>query len=79
MYISHSSISLTMLIVRDLLLLYSYFEKGCRKKVHATIPKRFVGGFEVHCSSKKFEKMAREAMDVCLQVLKESNKRGFDS
>ena len=47
--------------------------------MHATIPKSFVGGFEVHCSSKKFEKMAREAMDVCLQVLKESNKRGFDS
>ena len=53
-----------MLIVRDLLLLYSYFEKGCRKKVHATIPKSFVGGFEVHCSSKKFEKMAREALGV---------------
>ena len=68
-----------MLIGRDLLLLYSYFEKGCRKKVHATIPKSFVGGFEVHCSSKKFEKMAQEAMDVCLQVLKKSNKRGLDS
>ena len=34
--------------------------------MHATIPKGIVGGFEVHCSSKKFEKMAREAVDVCL-------------
>ena len=25
---------------------YSYFEKGCRKKVHATIPKGIVGDFE---------------------------------
>ena len=55
---------------------YSYFEKGCRKKVHATIQKSFEGGFEVHCSSKKFEKMAREAMDVCLQVLKGKQQKG---
>ena len=33
----------------------------------------------VHCSWKKFERMAREAMDMCLRVLKESNKRSFDS
>ena len=25
---------------------HSYFEKGCRKKVNATIPKGIVGGFE---------------------------------
>ena len=25
---------------------FNYFEKGCRKKVHATIPKGIVGGFE---------------------------------
>ena len=25
---------------------YSYFEKCCRKNVHATIPKGIVGGFE---------------------------------
>ena len=47
--------------------------------MHATIPKGVVGGFEVHCSSKKFKKMTREAMDVCLRVLKESNKCRFDS
>ena len=34
--------------------------------MHATIPKGIVGGFEVHCSSKKFEKVAQEAVDVCL-------------
>ena len=44
-----------------------------------TIPKGIVGGFEVHCSSKKFGLMAREAMDICLWVLKESNKCRFDS
>ena len=33
----------------------------------------------MHCSSKKFEKMVREATDICLRVLKESNKSMFDS
>ena len=40
---------------------------------------RYCGWFWVHCFSKKFERMAREAMDVCLRVLKESNKSRFDS
>ena len=40
---------------------------------------RYCGWFWVHCSSKKFERMAREAMDICLRVLKESNKSRFDS
>ena len=31
------------------------------------------------CSSKKFEKMAREATDICLRVLKESDKSMFYS
>ena len=31
------------------------------------------------CSSKKFERMVREATDICLRVLKESNKSRFDS
>ena len=42
-------------------------------------PERYCGRFWVHCSSKKFERMAQEAMDVCLCVLKESNKGRFDS
>ena len=32
--------------VRFDILVYSYFEKGCRKKGHATIPKGIVGSFE---------------------------------
>ena len=42
-------------------------------------PERYCGWFLVHCSSKKFERMALEAVDVCLRVLKESSKSRFDS
>ena len=42
-------------------------------------PKRYCGWFRVHCFSKKFQRMAREAMDVCFRVLKESNKSRFYS
>ena len=48
-------------------------------KVHATTPKGLVGGFEFTVFLKKFERMTQEAMDVCLWVLKESNKSRFDS
>ena len=50
-------------------------------KVHATIPKDILISFEFTFlqTPKKFERMAREAMDVCLRVLKESNKSRFDS
>ena len=47
--------------------------------MHTTIPKGIVGDFEFTVFSMKFERMAQEAMDVCLQVLKESNKSSFDS
>ena len=42
-------------------------------------PERYYGRFWVHCSSKNFERIAREAMDMCQWVLKESNKSRFDS
>ena len=42
-------------------------------------PERYCGWFSVHCFTNKFQRMAREAMDVCLRVLKESNKSRFDS
>ena len=42
-------------------------------------PERYCGWVWVRCSSQKFEGMTGEAMDVCLRVLKESNKRIFDS
>ena len=42
-------------------------------------PERYCAWFCIHCFSKKFERMAREAMDIFLRVLKESNKSSFDS
>ena len=42
-------------------------------------PERYCGWFLVHCFSNKFQRMAREAMDVCLRGLKKSNKSRFDS
>ena len=47
--------------------------------MHATIPKGIVGGFEFPVIPKKLERMAGEAMDICLRVLMESNKSRFDS
>ena len=42
-------------------------------------PERYCGWFWVRCSSKKFERMTQKAVDVCLRVLKESNKTNFYS
>ena len=42
-------------------------------------PERYCGWFWKLCSSKKFEKMAQETTNICLRVLKESNKSMFDS
>ena len=42
-------------------------------------PERYCGWFRVHCSSKNFERMALQAIDLCLRVLKERNKSRFDS
>ena len=55
------------------------FQERLSEKVHATIPKRIVGNFEFTFFQKKCQRMAREAMDVCLRVLKESSKSRFDS
>ena len=49
-------------------------EKGARDN-----PERYCGWFWVHCSSKEFERMAREAIEVCWRMLKESSNRRFDS
>ena len=48
------------------------------KRAHDN-PERYCGWFRIHCYSKKFERMTREATEVCLRVLKESNKSRFDS
>ena len=45
----------------------------------STIPKGIVGGFEFTVLQRNLKKMAREAMDVCLRLLKERNKSRFDS
>ena len=58
--------------------IYSYFEKGYRKSARDN-PERYWAWFCIHCFSKKFERMSREAMDVYLRVLKASNKSSFDS
>ena len=50
------------------------FRERLSGKVHVTIPKGIVGGFKFTVFSKKFQRMARGAMDVCERVLKESNK-----
>ena len=42
-------------------------------------PERYCGWFWIHCCPKKFKKRIREATDVCLRELKESNKSRFDS
>ena len=44
--------------------------------MQATTPKGIVGGVDFTVFSKKFE---RESMDICLRMLKESNKSRFDS
>ena len=53
------------------------FRERLFENVHATIPIVIVGGFEFTVF--QFERMARETMNVCLRVLKESNKSKFDS
>ena len=55
--------------------LFSYLEKCRRKKCTRHYGKGIVGSFGLTIdSSKKFKRMSREAMDVCLPVLKESKK-----
>ena len=39
-------------------------------------PERYCGWFWVRSSAKKFERKARDAIDICLRVLKESKKVG---
>ena len=56
-------------------LVYSSFEKGCRKKVQkCTRQSRKV----LWVFSANSEKMACDTMDVCLRVLRDTNKSRFD-
>ena len=55
------------------------FRERLSGKVHATIPKGIVGGFEFTVLQRNLKKLARKAMKMCLRVLTESNKNRFDS
>ena len=60
-------------------LAYSYFEKGCREKSTRQSRKLLWVILRSLFFKESQNRMAREAMDICLQVLKESNKSRFDS
>ena len=55
------------------------FRERLSEKVHATISKGIVGGFEFSVFQRNLKELERQAMEMCLRVLKESNKRRFDS
>ena len=55
------------------------FRERLSEKVHATIPKVSVGDFECTILQRLIERMAREVMNICLRMLKESNESRFDS
>ena len=55
------------------------FRERLSGKVHATILKGIVGGFEFPFFQRNLKELARKAMEMCLRVLKESNKSRFDS
>ena len=55
------------------------FRERLSEKVHATIPKGIVGGFEFSVLQRNLKELARTAMEKCFRVLKESNKSRFDS
>ena len=55
------------------------FRERLSEKVHATIPKGIVGGFEFTVLQRNLKEFARKAMKMRLRVLKESNKSRFDS
>ena len=57
---------------------YSYFERGCRKNCSRQ-SRKVLCVVLYSLFFKEILKNAREAMDICLRLLKESNKRSFDS
>ena len=55
------------------------FRERLSGKVHATILKGIVGGFKFSLFQRNLNQLAQKAMEMCLRVLKESNKSRFDS
>ena len=48
------------------------------EKLHATIPKGIVGSFKFTVFLRNLKELVRKAVEMCLRVLKESNKSRFD-
>ena len=59
--------------------LYTAVSRKVVGKSERDNPERYCGWFLDHCFLNKFQRVAREVMDVCLRGLKESNKSRFDS
>ena len=55
------------------------FPERLSEKVHATILKGIMGGFEFTVLQRNLKELARKAMKMCLRVLRERNKSSFDS
>ena len=55
------------------------FRERLSGKVHATVLKGIVGGFEFSFFQRNLKELVRKAMEMCLRVLKESNRSRFDS
>ena len=55
------------------------FQEKLSEKVHATVLKGIVGGFKFTVLQRNLKELARKAVEMCLRVLKESNKSRFDS
>ena len=55
------------------------FRERLSGKVLATILKGIMGGFELPFFQRNLKELVREAMEMCLRELKESNKSRFDS
>ena len=66
----HAQAGLTDRILRP----YTAISRKVVGKSARDYPRRYCGWFWVHWSSKKFERMALEAMEVCFRVIKKSNK-----
>ena len=49
------------------------FRKTLSEKVHATIPKGIVGGFEINVLHRNFERMAREAINYVSECYSDRN------
>ena len=55
-------------------IIYTAISRKVVGKSARVISERYCGWVWVHCSSKKCKRIARDTMDICLRVLKESSK-----